>query len=101
MGTRSRVENEKRWRERVRRAEAYSGSLGAYCRTEGISPSSLWYWRRKASSKAALSVVAARPPAFVPVQVVHAPLECEDPESSLPDPRWVAEILAHLHRSAR
>jgi hypothetical protein len=91
-------EKEQVWRGHLARAAEYSGSVSAFCRTEGLSIPAFQYWKQKLNPKSKNTAPAL--PAFVRVQVEEAV-----PESrravQLPDPRWVAEIILQLHRSSR
>jgi hypothetical protein len=87
----ARIENRKQWQDRIQRAEQRSGSLQAFCKSEGVSRSAIKYWQRKLG-------------AFVPVKIVDSPAIAAATSrrgSSLPDPRWVAEFIAHLVGGSR
>lgn len=91
-----RVENERLWRTRVAQASRHEGGIGAYCRLHGISREALRYWEKRIGGKSRRSpgsraLRLARP--FVEVEV-----EPMIVRPSLPDPRWVAELIIHLSR---
>ncbi len=72
------------WRRRLEAAENFPGTILEYCRCEGISREALRYWRQRLGS-------AAVSP-FAPVEVL-----LPTPVARLPDARWVAELILHLH----
>lgn len=84
--TKSKFERSKIWRKRVEAAESSPGGIGAYCKQEGIDPSSLYSWRRKFASE--------RVPAMVTSEVLSMDSE---PRSCLPDAKWVGEMLSSEH----
>jgi hypothetical protein len=89
-----RLRNEEIWRQHVAALARHPGSVLSYCETHGISRFALKYWRRKLEGQ---SVGGARrvtnSPAFIPV--VMSPREKRS-EGSLPDPKWLAELIHHL-----
>lgn len=78
------------WRKQVALARKCEGSLEAFCRERGLSPASLAYWRKKlrAADNKALTVSP-----FVPATIIPSASG-----STLPDPRWVAELIVELVR---
>ena len=89
-------EKQRYWESHAVAAEKFNGSHESYCRTEGISAPALRYWRNKARTNPR----PVRPlpmKAFVPVEVL-----CDGPaRPSLPDPRWLAELIRALNGGAR
>ncbi len=78
------------WREQLALASRRDGSLESFCRERGLSLASLAYWRKK--FRAGESKALALSP-FVPAKVVPTAVD-----STLPDPRWVAELIVELVR---
>lgn len=86
--------NERQWRERVHRASHRSGTILEFCRSEGISPEALRYWQRKVSKESQVVAVSR----FARVEVAE-PIALDVSRQSRLDPRWVAEVILHLHAS--
>ena len=84
------------WRDHVSGAEKFPGSHEEYCRMEGISSPALRYWRKKAAGERRHGRSAAVE-SFIPVEVMSAAA----PHTSLPDPRWLAELIFHLNGGVR
>lgn len=82
------------WRERVYRASHRSGTILEFCWSEGISPEALRYWQGRVSNES--QVVDASQ--FARVEVAE-PMASEVNRVGRPDPRWVAELILHLHAS--
>ena len=59
-----REERQRAWRLRMARRARSSVSVAAFCKREGVSPASFYYWRRRLQS--------ADGPQFVPVRVTTA-----------------------------
>ena len=84
------------WRAQLKAIKEYPGTLTDYCQTHGITMSAYHYWLRKLKPKPSESALLPRQSSFVPVEIIG-----EYPKhttSSLPDPRWVAEIILNLSR---
>lgn len=92
----NRTENEARWRKRVAGVREHRGTLTSYCHAQGISLEALKYWRNKLEAKSVVQAArsSVRPQPFVPIQVVSP--EPMRTGLSLPDARWVAELILHL-----
>jgi hypothetical protein len=56
------------WRKRLGRKSASRLSVAEFCRREGVSVQSFYYWKRRLGGP-----LAAQPAAFVPVRIVEAP----------------------------
>ncbi len=82
-------EKEKFWREQLRLADRYSGTQAEFCRSHGFSLHTFQYWRSKLRRARPTVPVVAQP--FVQIEV-------ERVTPALPDPRWVAELIHHLHQ---
>lgn len=92
-----RQEKVRYWRRHIAKAAAYAGSQQSYCRAEEISLHSFQYWKKKFAdeSRQERSVKALLPSPFMAVEVERTeqvlPL-------TLPDARWVAELIIHLQQ---
>ena len=90
----------RKWAERIQTAEMHPGGYAGYCREYGIPEHQLYYQRKKARANRsqslgqAVGVRKASVPAFVPVVL-------DPPSSSLPNAKWVAELIVHLSQAAR
>lgn len=83
------------WRQQSIAAERFSGTLKEFCKHKGISLNTLQYWRHKFSNEAK-GHQNQTPNPFVTVAVEQAQVL-----SSLPDAKWVAELILHLQTGAR
>ena len=90
MSGETRREKESFWRSELTLLEKYSGSSSEFCRERGLSLYRLKYWQRRLGESESGKAVAVSPFIAVAVGTVAAP--------SLPDARWVARIVLHLHR---
>ena len=81
-------QNQEKWRQIIKEAERYPGSLAAYCRDKGVSYGSLNLWRSKLQERIPTRNVTPINP-FARLEVIDSP-------SSLPDAKWVAEFIHHL-----
>ena len=69
------------WRKRLARRQASGLSVAEFCRREGVSEPSFYYWQRRLAEESA----APRQPAFVPVRIAGsqtASLEIEFPNQA-------------------
>ena len=100
MPSKNREEKVQSWREHIARAARFAGSQQSYCDAEGISVQSLHYWRKKLLGGGGLRKTAKNLPLspFIAVEVERV---TPDPVSTLPDPRWVAELIIHLQQAVR
>lgn len=93
MKSSAQVEKRRFWRGHIAMAGRYAGSHKAYCRSQGISVHSFYYWKKRLLGDGAKSV-ALVPRPFVPVEVTPPRIGMS---SRLPDPRWLAEFILHLN----
>ena len=77
------------WRSHVEGVKIFSGSVEDYCRSRHITTQSFYYWRSKFSRELRPAVLSS----FVPVEVTRSTAPATP---SLPDPRWLAELIYHL-----
>lgn len=83
METRAKQEE---WQKRLAEAQTHPNGAKGYCRENGLSHSTLFYWKKKLQKKSVMK------PAFSRVQVVAKKTE----DKRLPDPKWLAEFLLAL-----
>jgi len=88
--------NQEVWATRIEAAEAFDGTVAAYCRSNGINALSFYKWRRRLREESK-SVSSA----FVPAVVQRGPPPVAQVarRHELPDAKWVAEVLTHFVRS--
>lgn len=86
------------WRRQLEDFKKYSGSQNQFCRERGYCPHLLHYWRKKLSGQP-----RRQPPGlqtispFIPVTVERvAHLPKSEPSASLPNAKWLAELILHL-----
>ena len=65
---RSRSQTRQLWTERLARYSASTLSVAAFCAAEGISPNSLFYWKRRLDTDSAAPPPEGQP-CFVPVRL--------------------------------
>ena len=96
---------ERLWRHRLARHSAGGLSVAAFCSRERITPSALYYWRRRLAA-------APETPLFVPLRLEGTPpddpaagprgVELELPHrvrlrlDAPPEPEWLARVVAAL-----
>ena len=79
MSRKRSAETESRWRSLVKHQAESGLSVRAFCRQEGVSEHSLYFWRRELPRRQRRSRQVARPSAkstsfdFIPVQVSSGP----------------------------
>lgn len=96
MNKSTRKENEQVWKSRVERSTRRTGNLEEFCRSEGVSSSSFSYWQNKLRSPSAPRKKSRELSAFARVEILEPVSHV--PRSSVPNAKWVAEIILHLHR---
>lgn len=84
-------EKENFWRLQMELAKKYEGSIGEFCREQGLSPHTFSYWRHKFNKRRG-SAGALVSTAFVPVEMGRL-RSCI---GGFPDPKWLAEFISHL-----
>lgn len=84
------------WQKQIDSAKKYPGSKAAFCRTNSLSVHTLNYYIKKFDKEKKLTPRVARP--FVEV-MVEKPIN--QVKRSLPDPKWVAELILHLQEGAQ
>ena len=92
MKSMSRVNKSEIWRKRLEMAARRTGTLSEFCRSEGVSLEALRYWQKKFAQPCLPAPTAS----FVAVEIEEA-----SRGGSLPDPRWLAELILHLQGGRR
>ena len=78
------------WISHVEAAKNYPGSAESYCRSNQISKPAFNYWKGKLAKELRPVTLSS----FVPVHVARS---AQSLPRDLPDPRWLAELIFHLH----
>jgi hypothetical protein len=86
------------WKNQVVLSKNFPGSLSEFCKMNNLSFHTFCYWRRKLNAEGPRTRPIVRRP-FVEVAVEK--VEPPGLNSSLPDPRWVAELIYHMQRGLR
>ena len=83
------------WRQQLIAAERFPGSLREFCKHKGISLNTFQYWRNKFSNESQGQLIQTPNP-FVTVAVEQTQVM-----SSMPDARWLAELILHLQTGSK
>jgi len=89
-------EKENFWRHHITQAKTFDGSIAAYCRKHGLSSGTFKYWSGNIEMRGAPPHLPASRSSFVPVKIVSD--EPVSSRNSLPDPKWIAEVLFEIHK---
>lgn len=82
------------WFNHVEHSKKFDGSVLEYCRSNNIAPQTFYKWRAKFANKlAAVPVAAKQSKPFIPIQI--EPITTSG-FSTMPDAKWVAELILHL-----
>lgn len=92
QNTNVNTEKEKLWAAKLALASEFGGTAAEFCRQHNLRENQFSYWRTKLASKSRLPEPIAK--AFIPVEVCASPKA----KRSLPDPRWLAELILNLER---
>lgn len=82
------------WKAHLIQAKHFDGNISRYCQSQGLNVHTFKYWKRqleKISTETRLPV----PSSFVPVKVSIP--EPQVSRKSLPDAKWLAEVVFELH----
>ena len=93
----SRAEKEKYWRHQMSMAEKFPGSIPSYCKSQGLSVATFFYWRKKFKNQPQPMTLEKSP--FVEVEVSRD--QVRKTKCSMPSAAWVAELILHLQMGAR
>lgn len=88
------LKKEQFWKTHIAQAEYFNGGINKYCEKEGIQVHSFKYWKTRLA-KDFTTTRFSDPSSFIPVKVVTA--ESSRTHKSLPDPKWLAELICALH----
>ncbi len=86
-------QKEQFWKAHIAQAKYFNGSINQYCESEGIQVHSFKYWKTRLAKKSASRLPV--PSAFIPVNISKP--DSQSTKKSLPEPKWVAELILHLH----
>lgn len=89
------MEKENFWKHHIAQAEIYNGSIAAYCRENSLGLSTFKYQRRQIERKDSGIRLSTPKSAFVPVKVKTD--ESVLTRKTLPDPKWIAEVIIEIH----
>lgn len=92
------LQKEQFWQSHITQAKDFNGSINKYCQMNGLKIQNFKYWKSRISKISAKSMKPVASP-FFPVRVLSADLSL--PERSMPDPKWIAEVLFELHARCR
>lgn len=95
MTYRTNPKKEQLWKAHVAQARQFEGGMAAYCRSQNISISSLNYWRGHFAKRLSAKVLPVASP-FIPLKV-EATVFAKPVVKSMPDPKWVAEVIFELY----
>jgi transposase-like protein len=90
-------DKQQRWRDHITAAKQFSGTIESYCRINGITPATFYYWRKKFSQATKHRINAPAISSFIPVEVVRGQSRSG---YGLPDAKWLAEFIVHLSGGA-
>ena len=83
------------WRQQLVEFSQYQGTQSQFCRERGFCPHLLHYWRKKFLGHRRGQVKELVPVSpFVPVMVER--VSRSTPTASLPNAKWLAELIHHL-----
>jgi hypothetical protein len=102
--THVKKENHLLWKERLERAQQFSGGLRTFCKAEGISESAMYYWRTKLNPSITAKDSNKVVPPFARATVgSHIPKVSQSlpVTTDLPDAEWIASFLCHLVRGLK
>ncbi len=99
MSTRQQRHREEIWANHISNWKKSSAEIRAYCRENGISHNTFYYWRKRLSSRlpAIQKEKSLRISPFVPVSISREMQSVP----TMPDPKWLGEFAAHLIRGLR
>lgn len=87
--------NDPNWEEEIALYDEYEGSGASFCRSRGLSVVRFQYWKEKLGKPKQNRVKSFAP--FALARLSPKP----ETTVALPDARWVADIILHLHGSIR
>jgi len=81
------------WKAHISQAKYFDGSIKKYCQSEGIQVHTFQYWKKQLAKKSPEERLPGLS-SFLPVNVVSP---ASTIHKSLPDPKWLAELICELH----
>jgi hypothetical protein len=94
MASTTNSQNQQFWKAHIIRAKDFNGSIRKYCQSQDIKVHTFMYWKHKLTKRPAESRLPVPSP-FIPVRVSTP--EPQKSKGSLPDAKWLAEIIFELH----
>lgn len=94
MAHTTHLQKEQFWQSHIIQAKDFNGSINKYCQSHGLQVHSFKYWKNRLSKKS-LSSTKPAASSFLPVRVL--PSEPLISKKSLPDAKWLAEVIFELH----
>lgn len=85
---------EQLWKTHIIQARHFDGSISKYCQSQGLQIHTFKYWKNRLEKRSSESRLPV-PSSFIPVKV--ATQDLSGSKKSLPDPKWLAEIIFELH----
>lgn len=86
------------WKNHIHQARHYEGGISKYCQSQGLNTHTFKYWKSRLSKKLSESRLPALSSSFIPVQLENPKrASASGVSKSLPDPKWLAEVLFELH----
>lgn len=83
------------WSQHVEQAENFDGTNEEYCRSNNIAHQTFYRWRLKLK-KMRLPVIVKEKKSLKSFVPVHVESIAITEKATLPDPKWVAELIHHL-----
>lgn len=80
------------WKTHIKQEKYFNGSIKEYCQSQGIQVHSFKYWKHRLAKRESES--RSPVPSFIPVNISSP--EPTMQKRSLPDPKWVAELIFEL-----
>jgi len=87
------------WNHHLEAMKSYTGSAAAYCREHGIPYHNIKYWQGRLSAVSYQTHLPIKASAFAAVEVTSSPLA--ERGSSLPDAKWLAELIVEIYARCR
>lgn len=85
-------QKEQFWKSHIHQAKYFNDSISKYCQSQGLQVHSFKYWKHRLGNKTQNSRLPVA--AFIPVRI--SPQELATQKKSLPDAKWIAELIYEL-----
>ncbi len=97
-----RLKTKEYWQTKIREAENFPGPETEFCRQEGLNNTTFKNWKYRLS-KGSKGSKRGRVGRRMPVNSAFIPVKIQKPRAarSLPDAKWVAELLFYLQGGTR